>query len=254
MRDSDRRAARIHLLDHSADLSVVEPNGFTRSHVVEHARNRDGDARTSCTRGAGEKEHVPRRERDRDCDVARSHFGPLEVHGHDARSAERLRRVAHVANHPLPRRCIVVRAIDAHEIGAVCDQRPDRVGVVRRFRRERHHDAYAAPLGHRSEKRARARGQPLLTLVEVGGAGQLGRRRLATDRPRKDGEHGIDARQHVGLATSERREAGAREPVLEGAAIVRAQREVVNEIARARPRNRRATFDVVRVSRRRRDE
>ena len=151
-------------------------------------------------------------------------------------------------HHPFPRRNVVVGAVDAHHIHAVGDQLLHHVGVVGGLARERHHDADAAVRGGRPEQRARGRLELRFAFLERGGCGRSWRRRRAADRAREHLEHGVDARKHVRFAAAKRREAGAREALLERAEVVRAKCDVMQQVARARPGGRRDALDVARVT------
>ena len=240
-RRADGRALGLgdrQLDDVAADLPVVEPHLLADPHLLEDGRQRDLDARHRIHRPRpAARRHQPEgvphllaRLGDAGGDA---HLGAREVDLDGDMPPEIGRRGPHVGRHrnPVVRR--VVGGVDAHGVSAGGHQPPRDVGVLGGARRQGGQHAHPAVERRRAEDPARAQlDQAITSAQNLGGRWQ--RPVAAASQRRQRRPDRVELRADPGLGAPERRQAEEDEILLQVVEIVATQRQVANQVGRAR--------------------
>jgi hypothetical protein len=164
---------------------------------------------------------------------------------HVAALAQRVLGRACVLDHPEPGMRLVVRAVDAHHVHACRAQVVDQLRVGRGLGWHGDHDAGVAlhrRLAHELDGVGLQQARPL-----VDADTPVVPRRDGTGRERiQRVEHGVDTAQHVGFAAPQPAQAERAKALLQLAQVALAQREIVEQVARAFAAGRRHLGQIVR--------
>ena len=235
------RAPGVLQRDQIADLQRREPVGVDAQHRIGLGADRAGRAgRTQrqprrCDHpaqlvAARAQPHHLRAALDR----AGAQLRAAQVHQDPHLAAGAARGQPHRLGHRLPLRRRVVGAVDARDVHAGLHHRVDPARIGGGLARQRHHDAHVAPGRRAAQQRHR---MPLQRLGAGAAADRLvrvARRPVAAVQPVQQTEHLVDRGQHMRLGAAQ---GGQPEPgklELQRSQVTGAQRQVVQQVARAR--------------------